>query len=94
MTVSSSPTPLVEHELDMGEGLQARTEPRLGLADALGDCSHASPVLGIDVQDAVGFAEPERAQDDCLGRGRASHGSSVRVVVAGADVAFRGARPE
>ena len=50
---------LVEHELDMGERLQARSEPRLGLANALGDSSHASPVLGIDMQDAVGFAEPE-----------------------------------
>ena len=51
--------PLVEHELDVGERLEARAEPRLGLADALGDRPDASPVLGVDVQDAVGFAEPE-----------------------------------
>ena len=51
--------PLVEDELDMGERLQPRAEPRLGLAHALGDRPHAPPVLRVDVEDAVGLAEPE-----------------------------------
>ena len=87
-------TPLVEDELDVRERLQTGAEARLRLADALGDGAHPPSVLRVDVQDAVSLAEPEGAQHDCLGRGRAGHGSSVRVAVAGADTAQSAALPE
>ena len=78
---------LVEDELDVGERLQAGTEARLRLADALRDRADASPLVRVDVQDAVGLAEPEGAEHDRFGRGRAGHGSSVRVAMAGAAMA-------
>ena len=67
----------MEHELDVGERLQARTETRLRLAHSFGDRADP-PLLGrIHVEDAVCFAEPERAQDDRLSLDRASHRASV-----------------
>ena len=62
--------PLVQDELDVGERLQARAEARLRLADALRDGADASLLVRVDVQDAVGLAEPERAEHDRFGRGR------------------------
>ena len=78
---------LVQDELDVGERLQAGAEPRLRLANALRDRADTPPLVRVEVQDAVGLAEPERAEDDGFGRGRASHGSSVRVAMAGAAMA-------
>src|SRR5437773_5421811 len=71
---------LIQHQLDVRERFEPRAEPGLRLADSLRDGTDASAVEGVDVQDAIGFAEPERAQHDRLGLVRASgHGSASLV---------------
>ena len=57
---------LVEQKLDVGERLEPRAEARLRLADAFRDRAHAPAIERVQVEDPVGLAEPERAQDDRL----------------------------
>ena len=69
---------LVEQELDMRERLQPPAEARRGLAHALRDRADASAVVRVQVEDAVGLGEPERAQDDRLRLVRAPHAAKSR----------------
>ena len=85
---------LVQDELDVRERLQAGAEARLRLPNALRDGADAAPLVRVEVQDAVGLAEPERAEHDRFGRGRSSHGSSVGADVAGAAAAGRASAAE
>ena len=57
----------VEHECDVRERLEAGAEAGLRLADALGHGPDTAPVERVEVKDAVGFAQPERPEDDGLG---------------------------
>ena len=71
---------LVEHELDVRQRLQARAEARRRLADPLGDGADPAALERVEVQDAVGLAEPERPEHDRLGLVRpAGHGRSSLV---------------
>ena len=65
--------PLMEHCPDVEERLQARTEPAARAAHALGNRAHASVARGVQVQDAVGLAVANRAQNDGLGLQRSCH---------------------
>src|SRR5206468_6482008 len=66
---------LVEHQLDVRERLEPGAEARLRLADPLGNRADASAVERVQMEHAVRFPEPERAQDDRFGLVRAaSHG--------------------
>ena len=58
---------LVEDEVQAEERLQAPTEPRLRLADPFRDRANAAASRGIQVENAVRFPVPERAQDDAFG---------------------------
>ena len=74
MTVWSSPEPWCSIELDVRERLEPRAEARLRLADALRDRADAAAVERVEVEDAVGLAEADRAQHDGLGLvGAAGH---------------------
>ena len=77
---------LVQHQLYVENGSSLAPKPDFVFRTPFA-LRHPSPLLGVDVQDAVCLTEPEGAEDDRLGRGRASHGSSVRVAMAGTDVA-------
>ena len=56
----------MEHHLHMRERLEPRAEARRRLPDALRDRTHAAAVEGVQVEDAIGLAEPDRAQHDRL----------------------------
>src|SRR5665647_1510610 len=58
---------LVEHQGGVRERLEARAEARLRLPDALGDRADTAAVERVEVEHAVGLAEPERPEDDGLG---------------------------
>ena len=58
--------PAVQHQVDVGEGLEATAEPRGGLAKSLGDRADLAGALGEDGHDLVGLTELHRAQDDPL----------------------------
>ena len=58
---------LVEHEVQAEERFQAPAEARASLAHAFGDRAHATPGWGIQVEDPVRFAVPDRAKDDSFG---------------------------
>ncbi len=58
--------PLVEHELDAEERLQAPAEAAARAPHALGDRAELAAMRGVEVQDAVGLAVAHRAQDDRL----------------------------
>ena len=58
---------LVEHQLDVAERLEAGAEARLRAPDALRDRSDPAALERVQVEDAIGLAEPQRAQDDGLG---------------------------
>ena len=51
--------PLVQHQLDVRERFEPRTETRLRLADALRDRADPASFGGVDVQDPVGLGEPQ-----------------------------------
>ena len=68
---------LMEEELDMGKRLEPRAEARLRLAHALRDRSYPSAVEGVEMEDAIGLAEPERAQDHRLRLVAPPHASQV-----------------
>ena len=69
----------MEHERDVRERLEPRAEARLRPPDALRDRPDAAAVERVEVEDAIGLAEPERAQHDRLGLvGAARHGSQSR----------------
>ena len=77
MTVWSSPEPWWSMELDVRERLEPAAEAGLRLADALRDGADAAAVGRVEVEDAVGLAEADRAEDDGLGLvGASGHGSS------------------
>ena len=57
---------LMEHELDVRERLEPRAEAGLRLADPFGDGAYAPAVVRVEVEDAVGLAEPKRPQHDRL----------------------------
>ena len=69
---------LVQHQLDVRERLEPRAEARLRPPHALRDRADAAAVGRVDVQDAVGLAEPERAEHDRLRPVRARHPPSLR----------------
>ncbi len=54
----------MEHELDVGERFEARTEARLRLPHALRHSAHPAVRLGVEVKDAVGLSEPHRPEHD------------------------------
>ena len=58
---------VMEHELDMRQGLEAAAEAGSCLARALCDRADTAAVRRVEVEDAVGLCVPERAQDNCLG---------------------------
>ncbi len=60
---SSAP---VEHQVHVGERLQARPEPAGGLADPLRHAPDLAGALGHDGDDLVGLAELRRPEDDAL----------------------------
>src|SRR5581483_10017986 len=59
---------LVELQLDVRQRLEAAAEARLRLPHALGDGADPAAVGRVEVEDAVGLPEADRAQDDRLGR--------------------------
>ena len=86
------PTTLVEDELHVGEGLQTSAETRLRLANALRDGADPTPFVCVQVEHAVGFAEPERAEHDRLGGRSTGSFLQCRRGLAGA-AASPGAQP-
>ena len=69
---------VVHHQLDVGERLEARAEARLRAPDALRHRADSAVLERVQVQDPVGLAEAQRAEDDGLGLRRPSgHGSSL-----------------
>src|SRR3954469_19568581 len=65
----------MQHELDVRQGLEARAEARLRLANPLRDSADASARERIEVENPVRLAEAERAQHDGFGLVSASgHG--------------------
>jgi hypothetical protein len=58
---------LVQEQLDVAERLETGSEARLRLADALGDRADSSFCERVEVEDAVGLSEANRAEDDGLG---------------------------
>ena len=58
---------LVEHEVEAEERLQPAAEARARAAHALGDRADSAAIRGIEVQDAVGLAVAEAAEDDAFG---------------------------
>jgi hypothetical protein len=56
----------VEDELHARERLEPAAETRLDLADSLGDRGHSPTVLGVEVEDAIGFTQTERTEDHSL----------------------------
>src|SRR6266542_302455 len=78
------PGALVQNELHVAQGLQPPAETRARLADTLRHRPDAAPGEGVEVEHAVGLAEPERAEDDRLGlEGASRHGSSLVRALAG-----------
>ena len=75
---------MMENELDMGQRLEATPEPRSRLAGTLGDGADATTIMRVQVEDAVGFREAKRAEDDCLGGGRGGDLASLERPPAGA----------
>ena len=68
----------VEDEVEAEERLQAAAEARLRFARPLGDRPEAAPRRRVEVEDAVGLAVADAAQDDRLRLdGRSGHESSV-----------------
>ena len=58
---------LVEDELGVAQRLEPSAEAGARLADPLRDGADPSAGERVEVEDAVGFAEPDRAEDDRLG---------------------------
>ncbi len=71
------PRAVVKKQLDVRERLEPRAEARLRLADSLRDRADPAAVGRVHVEDAVGLAEAERAEDDRLRLVRATHQSLV-----------------
>ena len=57
---------LVQMHVDAAERLEPPAEARPGPSRPFRDGADPPPVLREEVEDAVGLAEPERAQDDGL----------------------------
>src|SRR5205085_567182 len=62
----------VENELDVRERLEPGAEARLRLAHPLGDRADAAVSLGVEVEDAIRFSEPDRPEHDSFRPVRAS----------------------
>ncbi len=55
---------LVQYERDARAGLEPPTEPRASPSNPLGDRADTAAFAGVEMQNAVGLAEADRAQDD------------------------------
>jgi glutaredoxin 3 len=64
---------LVEDEVEPEEGLEAPAEAAARAPNALGDRAQLAALRGIHVQDAVGLAEAQGAQNHALDLHRARH---------------------
>ena len=74
------PPPLVQHELDVAEGLEPGAEARLRLAHSLRDRPDPAALERVEVKDAIRLGEADRPQDDSLRLERARrHGPSLVV---------------
>ena len=62
---------LVQDQLAVAQRFQPGAEARFRLTHAFRDRSHPAAVERVEVQHAIGLAQPERAQDDGLGLVRA-----------------------
>jgi glutaredoxin 3 len=70
--------PLVQDELNVAERLEPGAEPRLRPSDPLGHRPDPPALERVEVEHAVGLAEPQRAQDDRFGLVTAArHAASV-----------------
>ena len=67
------PPPLVQHRLDVAEGLESASEARFRLACALRDRAGAAPLEREEMEHTIGLAVANRPQDDGLGLPRARH---------------------
>ena len=67
----------MQHQLDVRERLQPPAEARFRPPHALGDRTDSAAVCRVHVQDAIGLAEPERAEHDRFGLVRPGHASSL-----------------
>src|SRR5205807_1087886 len=63
----------VQHEADARERLEPPAEARAHAPGALGDRPEPPAVLAVEVQDAIGLAVTDRAQDDRFGLERRGH---------------------
>jgi glutaredoxin 3 len=70
---------LVQHQLDVRERLEPAAEARLRPPDALRDRADATTIRRVDVEDAVGLAEPERTEHDRFGSVRPRHSPSLEL---------------
>ena len=68
---------LMEHELDVRERLEPCAEVRLRLAHSFGDGADAAAIERVEVEDAVGLAEPERPEHHRFRLVRPAHAASV-----------------
>ena len=64
---------LVQHERDVAERLEPRSDARARAPHALGDGADAPARGRVEVQDAVGLAQAQRAQHHRLGLVGAVH---------------------
>src|SRR6185437_6487232 len=71
---------LMEHQVDVRERLEACAEPRFRLADPFCHRADSSTLERIEVEDAVGLAQAERAEHDRLGLVRAAGHDSASLV--------------
>jgi hypothetical protein len=70
-------------EGDVRQGLEPAAEARLRLPDSFRDGADPAALLRVQVDDPVGLAEAERAEDDRFGRVRTRHVSSLERPPAG-----------
>jgi len=57
-------TTLVQEQVGVAEGLETSAEARLRLAHAFGDRTDAPTLQRVEVKDAIGLCETDRAEDD------------------------------
>jgi len=69
----------VEHHVQAKVRLQAPAEAALRAAHALGDRGDATAVRRVEMEDPIGLAVAQRAQDDGLGLDGARHQRAIRL---------------
>ena len=77
----------MQHQLDVRERLEPAAEAGLRPPHALGDGADPAAVGRVDVEDAVGLAEPERTEHDRFGSVRPGHPPSLERPADGNDSA-------